>query len=177
MKWTEFLTDEIEKTYAVTARLLDMVEPDELNWKPPTGSNWMTTGQLLKHISNACGAGCKGLVTGDWGLPAGKTLEDLTAEEMLPAAEQLPSVRSVAEARTLLIDDEFLALRMIREAGEAALEHRTLSAPWEAGKTCSLGTHIFRMVQHLDRHKSQLFYLPEDAGSSCRDDQSLGQLR
>ena len=71
MQWTEFLTDEAERTYAITARLLDMVEPGSLSWKPETGLNWMTTGQLLKHLSNACGQPCKGLVTGDWGLPEG----------------------------------------------------------------------------------------------------------
>lgn len=158
MRWTEFLTDEAERTYAITARLLDMVEPDRLNWKPEIGLNWMTTGQLLKHLSNACGQPCKGLVTGDWGLPEGTTLEDLTPEEMTPSAENLPGVSSVTEARELLIEDEFLTLRMIREAGESALEHRQFSFPWEPGKSASLGMHIFRMVQHLDRHKSQLFY-------------------
>ena len=158
MKWTEFLTDEAERTYAVTARLLDIVEPDRLNWKPESGSNWMTTGQLLKHLSNACGEPCKGLVTGEWGLPPGTTLEDLTPEEMILSAEKLPAVNSVTEARELLIEDEFLTLRMIREAGESALEHRQFNFPWESGKINSLGMHIFRMVQHLDRHKSQLFY-------------------
>jgi len=158
MKWTEFLTDEAERTYAVTARLLDLVEPDRLDWMPATGMNWMTTGQLLKHISNACGEPCRGLVTGEWGLPPGTTLEDLTPQEIMPSAENLPTVTSVTEARELLIEDEFLALRMIREAGESALEHRHFSFPWEPGKTSSLGIHIYRMVQHLDRHKSQLFY-------------------
>ena len=158
MKWTEFLTDEAERTYALTARLLDMVEPGSLDWKPATGINWMTMGQLLKHLSNACGQPCKGLVTGDWGLPLGIKLEDLAPEEMMPSAENLPTVATVTEARELLIEDEFLALRMIREAGESALEHRKFSFPWEPGKTCSLGMHIFRMVQHLDRHKGQLYY-------------------
>lgn len=158
MKWTEFLTDEAERTFAVTARLLDMVEPDRLDWMPASGMNWMTTGQLLKHISNACGEPCRGLVTGDWGLPPGTTLEDLTPQEIMPSAENLPSVTSVIEARELLIEDEFLALRMIREAGKSALEHRLFGFPWEPGKTSSLGIHIYRMVQHLDRHKSQLFY-------------------
>ena len=95
MRWTEFLTDEAERTYAITARLLDMVEPDRLTWKPENGLNWMTTGQLLQHLSNACGQPCKGLVTGDWGLPDGTTLEDLTPEEMTPSAENLPGVSSV----------------------------------------------------------------------------------
>ena len=95
MQWMEFLTDEAERTYAITAHLLDMVEADRLNWKPATGLNWMTTGQLLQHLSNACGQPCKGLVTGDWGLPEGTTLEDLTPEETTPFAENLPTVTSV----------------------------------------------------------------------------------
>ena len=86
MRWTEFLTDEAERAYAITARLLDMVEPGRLDWKPETGFNWMTTGQLLKHLSSACGQPCRGLVTGDWGLPDGTTLEDLTPEEITPSA-------------------------------------------------------------------------------------------
>ena len=55
----------------------------------------------LKHITNACGAVCKGFVSGDWGLPAGrKLLEDLSPEEMLPPAEKMPAVESVEEARS-----------------------------------------------------------------------------
>jgi hypothetical protein len=78
VNWTQLLEREIETTYTTTARLLDEVDPGSLAWKPQTGRNWMTVGQLLKHISNACGAGCKGFVTGDWGLPPGKKLEDLS---------------------------------------------------------------------------------------------------
>jgi hypothetical protein len=77
---------------------------------------------------------------------------------MMPEADELPVVKTVEEAQALLVDDEFLALRMIREAGEEALAHRQIAAPWEPGKVRTLGVHLFRMVQHLDRHKSQLFY-------------------
>jgi len=52
----------------------------------------MTVGQILKHIANACGAGCKGRVTGDWGLPEGMKVEDLPPEELLPSAEKLPTI-------------------------------------------------------------------------------------
>jgi hypothetical protein len=44
MNWTQLLTTEIELTYSTTARLLDTVDPDRLDWKPQTGSNWMTVG-------------------------------------------------------------------------------------------------------------------------------------
>ena len=77
MNWTKLLKSEIETAYTTTERLFDKVDPDRLDWKPETGANWMTVGQLLKHITCACGAACKGFVTGDWGLPPGVKVEDL----------------------------------------------------------------------------------------------------
>ncbi|MFQ5845077.1 MAG: DinB family protein, partial [Planctomycetota bacterium] len=71
MNWTELLEQEIEETYRVAGGLLDLVDDEALDWKPATGSNWMTTGQLLKHMTTACGALCRGFVTGDWPMPAG----------------------------------------------------------------------------------------------------------
>jgi len=69
VNWTQLLKSEIQTTYTVTARLLDKVDPDSLEWKSESGGNWMTVGQLVKNITNACGAPCQGFVTGDWGLP------------------------------------------------------------------------------------------------------------
>ncbi len=87
MDWTQLLKNEIESTYNVTARLLDRVDPNRLDWKPESGSNWMTVRQLLKHITDACGASCRAFVTGDFGLPGGGSMEDLPPEAMLPPAE------------------------------------------------------------------------------------------
>jgi hypothetical protein len=56
----------------------------------------MTTGQLIKHIATSCGAGFRGFVTGDWGMPEGVDVGDLTPEEMLPPLEKMPAVQSVA---------------------------------------------------------------------------------
>lgn len=158
MNWTEFLKREIDATYTTTAKLMDKVDAGSLGWKPGSGSNWMTVGQLLKHLTNACGAGMKGLVTGDWGLPEGKRMEDLPAEEMFPPAEKLPAVASVEEARSLLLEDKAIALKMIEEAGEEDLSEKQVTAPWSPSERFALGWQIFQMVLHLDRHKSQLFY-------------------
>ena len=158
MNWTQLLQSEIESVYATTAGLLDKVDPDSLDWKPTSGNNWMTVGQLLKHIGNACGAGCQAFVTGDWQLPPGKTFADLTPEEMLPPAEMLPSIVSVAEAKALLAEDKALALQMIAQAGEHDLASREIAAPWAPGLVLPLGRQVLQMIQHLDRHKSQLFY-------------------
>ena len=55
MNWTELLKTEIAMTYGATEGLLELVDEDALDWKPATGDNWMTTGQLLFHLTSACG--------------------------------------------------------------------------------------------------------------------------
>lgn len=158
MNWTQFLRTEAKRTYASTARLLDKVDPASLTWKPATGGNWMTVGQLLRHLTDASGTACKGLVTGDWGLPEGAHMEDIPPQEMLPPAEKLPSIDSVENTRQLLLEDERLTLQMVELAGEDALAHRQVEVFWAPGVKLPLGYRLFQMIQHLDRHKSQLFY-------------------
>lgn len=158
MSWTELLNIELEVTYTTTAKLLDKVDPATLGWKPATGSNWMTVGQLLHHLAEGCGAGCRAFVTGDWGLPDGVKIEDLTAEEMLPPAEKLPSAANVDEVKRKLVEDRLLALKMIEEAGEEDLADRRMAAPWAPGVEYPLGRHLLQMIWHLDRHKAQLYY-------------------
>lgn len=160
MNWTDLITGAVHATYQPTDNLMALVADAELDWKPATGRNWMTTGQLLLHLTNACGACCQGFVTGDWGLPGGLEMTELPPDEMLPPAEKMPRVASVAEARRLLAADLELSLRMVAEAGEDRLENEMLSAPW-ATPDCPeqrLGEHLLGMVQHLATHKAQLFY-------------------
>lgn len=158
MNWTQFLETKVESTYATTLKLVDKVDAGSLGWKPSSGANWMTVGQLLKHLTIACGVAMKGLVTGDWGLPEGAKMEDLPADEMFPPAEKLPSIASVDDARKQLLDDEAVALKIIADAGEEALALKEVTAPWSPGQSFPLGLQLFEMVLHLDRHKSQLFY-------------------
>ena len=158
MNWIELLKSEVETTYTTTNKLLDKVDPESLGWKPARGNNWMTLGQLLKHISNACGAGCKEFVIGDWGLPERKKIENLSPEEMLPPADKLPAVESVAEAKKLLAEEKITVLQMIDRAGENNLANKDIAAPWASGALMILGRQLLQMVRHLDRHKSQLFY-------------------
>jgi hypothetical protein len=158
VNWTQLLKTEVETTYGSTVRLLDKVDPSSLDWKPATGGNWMTVGQLLKHITASCGGGCKGFVTGDWGLPEGMKMEDIPPEEMLPPAEKLPGIESVEEAKKLLLEDKEVALQMIDQAGEDALAGKEVEAPWAPGVKYALGRHLLQMAGHLDKHKAQLFY-------------------
>lgn len=171
MNWTELLKGELEPTYAATFGLMDLVEDEHLTYKPPAGRNWMTMGQLLMHITTACGFCVKGFVTGDWGMPEGQKVEDLTPEEMLPPAEKMPAVETIAQARDLLAADKATALAMIDEAGEDDLANKMMDAPWSPGVESPLGQHLLHMIDHLASHKAQLFYYlklmgkPVDTGS------------
>jgi hypothetical protein len=153
MNWTELLTSEIEDTYKATFGLLEHVDDDKLDWKPATGENWMTMGQLLKHLPTACGFCIKGFATGDWGpMP-----ENPEANDMIPPADALPSATSVAETRTELEADKQVALAMLAEAGEEALASKGCPAPWDPSPMI-LGRRALQMVGHLAQHKGQLFY-------------------
>lgn len=160
MNWTALLISEIDDTYAVTDKMMGMLTDKDLEWKPATGENWMTVGQLLKHLTTACGMCCQGFVTGDWGMATDcdEAPPAEGAEPKLPTAEQLPASTSVAEARAELEADRKLAQQMVEKAGEQNLAAMETSAPWETDNTRILGRHLLMMVQHLASHKSQLFY-------------------
>jgi uncharacterized damage-inducible protein DinB len=158
MTLTQVLLEEAEATYVVTERLFRRVADEELSWKPPTGKNWMTVGQLLMHCASfACGKAIQGFVKGDWGLPEGTAIEDLAAQDHVPPAAALPSVKSVEEALKLLAKDRDLALSCIAEAGEEELLARRFAAPW-GGPEFSLFQHLLHVIAHLAQHKGQLFY-------------------
>ena len=158
MNWTELLTTEIEGTYGAVEGLLDMVGEDDLGYKPPTGENWMTMGQLLAHIPTACGFCMRGIATGDWGMPEGVTYEEMPEEEMLPPAEKMPTAESVAGTKAKLTADRELALEMVRSTGEMDLAGKMVTVPWNQETERTLGHHFLHMLDHLASHKSQLFY-------------------
>ncbi len=160
MQWTELLTIMMKESFTVADGLMKLVNDDELDWKPATGKNWMTTGQLLQHMTGSCGFCCRGFDTGDWGMPEGDCESDSGAdhESMLPPAEALPTVGSVAEARKLLAEDRKVAFAVLENAGEDRLSGEMSAAPWEPDNSRNLGLHCLKMVQHLDSHRHQLFY-------------------
>jgi|GEM_PF-3554157 len=65
LPWTDLITRHTESTYRATLGLAHLVADDEFAWRPATGDNGMSVGQLLEHLTNAGGAGVKGFVTGN----------------------------------------------------------------------------------------------------------------
>jgi hypothetical protein len=157
MNWTQLLKAETAAAYAVTEKLVALVDESALGWKPATGNNWMTTGQLLKHLTESCGACFRGFVKGDWGMPEGVDIDNLPPEAMLPPAEKLPAVASLAEATRLLLRDKHLAFDMLASCSEEELATRIAQAPWDPTEMV-LGRRLLQMIEHLNQHKGQLFY-------------------
>lgn len=157
MSWKELLAREIDYTYKVAEDLLNLVSDEDLKWKPATGSNWMTTGQLLMHLISACGSSFKGFVTGDWGVPEGVDISKMSPEEMIPPAEKMPAITSVSETKKLLSRDKKLALEMLEKCAEDDLANKPAPAPWDASHMI-LGHRLLQMIGHLNQHKGQLYY-------------------
>jgi len=156
MDWAELLGAEVRSTYAVIEGLLGFVDDADLGWKPATGNNWMTAGQLLRHLASGCGDGVRAFVLGDWGLPDGRDMSELTGEEHLPAAEKLPSVASIAEARELLAKDRAAVLEALERASEERLASENAPAPWDKSEMV-LGRRLLQIIEHEKQHKGQLF--------------------
>jgi hypothetical protein len=150
------LKEETEEAYRATEGLMAMVEDKDLNWKPATGENWMTMGQLLQHLTFACGACFKGFATGDWGVPP-EDMENMSPDDMLPPAEKLPTTESVKAAQDALAADKKTAFEILAEVGEKRLNNDPAPAPWDP-REIPLGQRLLSMVGHLNNHKAQLFY-------------------
>ena len=154
MTLKEVLTQEAERTYAVTGHLIARVSDAELGWRPvSSGTEWMSIGQLLMHCASCgCGQAVRGFITGDWRFAGGEA-----EVAQLPPAAALPCVRSVHEALALLEEDRRLTLDGFAAVREDDLLARRSSAPW-GGPVESLFQHLLHMIAHLAQHKGQLFY-------------------
>ena len=157
MNWTEFLKARVADVYGATEGLIDLVDDENLDWRPETGHNWMTMGQLLEHLHTACGFCMQGFVTGEWKAPDGTDFADMPEEEMLPPAEKMRAVKSVDEARQALAKDRALSVAMIEKAGEKDLAEKQVTAPWNP-TPMALGMQLDFCTVHLEQHKAQLFY-------------------
>lgn len=156
MKWREVLQAEIQLAYATTEKLMRMVDNEQLGWKPESGSNWMNTGQLLKHLAAGCAVIFRGFITGDWGMTH-EQMKNMTPEEMLPPAEKMPTVDSVNAALEEMEKDKQMTLEYLSQASDKDLAEKPALAPWDES-VLLLGHRLLHIVNHLNSHKMQLFY-------------------
>jgi uncharacterized damage-inducible protein DinB len=165
MKWKDLLSVEIDYTYGVTDHLISLVRDDELDWKPDHGSNWMSMGQLLMHMTDACGSTFDGLISGAWDIREEYVLNDLDMQQIFPPANMLPMVNTAADARKLLSEDRKLALKSLKKCTEEELAGKYAPAPWTRHPMI-LGQRLLHMILHLNQHKEQLYYYLKLTGRS-----------
>jgi uncharacterized damage-inducible protein DinB len=154
VNWTEILDREVRYTYDAADCLMKQVDADSLGWKPPVPegaqtTGWMTVGELLHHMTEACGKCCLAFATNDWSIMGAPPQEGV-------APAPMPSSASVESARRELAEDRALTLSTIREVGDDRMASERVTAPW--GIEGTLGEQFLDMVKHLGQHKGQLFY-------------------
>ncbi len=158
MNWTDYLTAEADEAYNAADGLMARVDEGSLAWAPESGANWMNTGQLLKHLTDACGAVAHGFATDDWSsiMPA-EGAEGMDTDGMASSAAVMPTAESVARAREQLAADRARFAQALESVGEDALASKIVPAPWNPTPR-ALGYQLHTCVEHLVSHKSQLFY-------------------
>ena len=155
MTLSRILKQEAEGMYRATEGLFKKVE--DLAWRPESGRNWMTTGQLMRHCTEACGFTIKGFIIDGWGVPAGEEGATGTSDGLLPSLDDLPDVSSVEEGLDRLADDQALCMKVLSEVTDERLLSERSRAPW-GGPEVTLFQHCNGMIWHLGQHKGQLFY-------------------
>ena len=147
------LIREARTAYTISEKLFRRVTDPELSWKPQSGKNWMTMGQLLMHCASyGCGKAVQGFVNDRWDIP-----ENNDDALHIPTVDTLPSVQSVEQALDLLSTDRHVALQCLEKVSENDLLTKKVVAPW-GGPDLFLYQHLSLMIRHLEQHKGQLFY-------------------
>jgi hypothetical protein len=126
------------------ARLVGLVPPDKLAWKP--GPTFMSLGQLICHLSDGVGSGLEMLATGKW-----PPMEEMEAGMKL---ENMPSC-GPEEALEKLVKDAKTLRTTLDGISEADFTNRVVSVPW--GWKAKMEIMGVSFLGHFDNHKMQLF--------------------
>jgi uncharacterized damage-inducible protein DinB len=156
MNLSELLKTLAESAYQTADGLLDMIEDEDLGWKPSQGTNWWTVGQLLRHMTVSCGIWCKGFLDGTWDDPGDVDYGQTPEGQSLPPASAYRSVDSVAAARDALAADRATAFQVLNRVSEEDLATKKVAAPWNPTPR-ELVACLLDMIRHLESHRTQLF--------------------
>jgi len=163
--WKELIGKEMQSTYQAVEGMIAMLDDNELDWKPESGKNWMTVGQLLHHIADACGSNMKSLATVQWSMPEGMDMSKVDPETHLPPADAYPSVKTIEQAKDLLAKDKKAAKETLEQCSEESLANDTKTVPWHQSEVL-YGYRMMECIEHLRTHRSQLFFYLKLQGKS-----------
>ena len=143
------LAEFTEETYRITAKLMELVPDDKLDWRPAETEGWWTTGQLMYHLTYSTGSFWQGVLKGQW--PDGDGTEPTNGEPEF-------SVSSAADALEKLEANRALAARLLAELPEDDLRNRTYCGPRidEPDSPEPLRNVLHYWVLHQVRHQAIL---------------------
>jgi hypothetical protein len=115
MNWTDLLTAKVNETYHAIEGMLSLCDDASLGWKPATGANWMTTGQLIDHLTNAGGTCIAGFVPGNVGTRRCVGRGDATVGEKMPTTKRRRDAHEAGgqSAHVAVIAEQNLATKMV----------------------------------------------------------------
>lgn len=125
-------------------KLIGMVPADKLDWKP--GPTFMSTGQVLAHLSDGIGGGLEMLLSGKW--PSMEEMEKGMKLANMPAC-------GVQEALAKLEKDKAILRSTLDGISEDDFTNRVVSVPW--GWQAKLEIMSVSFLGHFNNHKMQLF--------------------
>jgi hypothetical protein len=134
----------VMQNYGPAETLIGMVPADKLDWKP--GPTFMSTGQVLCHLSDGLGGGFEMLLSGKW-----PSTEEMEAGMKL---ENLPSC-SPQEALDKLEKDKKILRQVLDGMSEEDFTNKVLSVPW--GWKAKMERMALSFLEHFTNHKMQLF--------------------
>ncbi|MGO8792481.1 MAG: DinB family protein [Terriglobia bacterium] len=132
------------QSFGPAEKLIGMVPADKLNWKP--GPTFMSTGQVLAHLSDGLGGGLETTLSGKW-----PSMEEMDAGMKL---ENMPSC-GVQEALSKLAKDKATLRSILDGISEDDFTSRMVSVPW--GWTAKFEIMSMGFLGHFNNHKMQLF--------------------
>lgn len=156
MDWKTVLANAMAREYKAAQGLLGKLNDADLAWKPAAENNWMTAGQLAHHLGDACGMLVVGFITGHWPMPEGWDPENIKPEDMLPPAEKMETVTTVAETQARLAADLEAATAALA-ACDPGRANEPAPAVWDP-TPLPLVERLMQGVYHLSSHKDQLFF-------------------
>jgi hypothetical protein len=131
-------------SYRPAEKMIGMVPADKLEWAP--GPTFMSTGQVLCHLSEGVGGGLDMLVTGKW--PTMKEMEEGMKLEKLPSC-------GVQEALDKLKKDKEILRQVMDGVSEEDFANKVVTVPW--GMTAKMERMTISFLEHFTNHKMQLF--------------------
>ena len=134
----------VMENYGPAEKLIGMVPADKLKWQP--GPTFMSTGQVICHLSDSLGGGFEMLLSGKW-----PSMEEM-AEGM--KLENLPSC-GPQEALDKLEKDKKTLRQVLDGMSEEDFTNKVVSVPW--GWNAKMEHMGINFLGHFTNHKMQLF--------------------